>query len=161
MNMTTRNPIDTMKNSYSSTSGNAVVFTNGAAIVAGDLDLADKINLVFVPAGTLVDEVKVKHADLDTGGTAMAFNLGFAHVDGSAATTNETADATARSLTPATLLAAAATTWTGTAADDLRALPALQGGKGFVASGVLTTAVTTIAAGSVYAKVRGEALGAV
>ena len=160
--MTTRNPIDTMKNSYSSTSGNAVVFTNGAAIVSGDLDLADKINLCFVPAGTLVDEVKVKHADLDTGGTSMAFNLGFAHVDGSASTTNETADATARSLTPATLLAAAATTWTGTAAVTTYELfPPFKVEKDSWLQAVLTTAVTTIAAGSVYAKVRGEALGAV
>lgn len=135
--------------------GNASVFY-GSAVIAANLATTDKVRPCRIAAGTKVHRVVVKNPDLDSGAN-LAMNIGFAHIDGSAATANETADATARSLTVATLVAAAATTWQGAATTTYEIFPPFLVEQDSYLQGVPT--VAGVGTGTVYAKVEGEAIG--
>ncbi len=136
--------------------GNNMVYY-GSATIAANLATTDKVRPVRVAAGTKVHRVVVKNADLDSGAN-LAVNIGFAHMDGSAATANETADATARSLTPATIVAAAATTWQGAATTTYEIFPPFLVEVDSYLQCVPT--VGGVGTGTVYGKVEGEAIGA-
>lgn len=137
-------------------SGNNSVYA-GYATTTAALATTDKVRPCRIPGGTKVHRVVVKNPDLDTGAN-VAVNIGFAHIDGSAATANETADATARSLTPATLVAAAATTWQAAATTTYEIFPPFLVEQDSYLQCVPTVAGATNT-GAVYAKVEGEAIG--
>jgi len=135
--------------------GNRMVFS-GKAVIAANLATTDKVRPCRIAGGTLVDRVVINTPDLDSG-TALAVNIGFAHTDGSAATTSEAAAATAVSLTAATLVAAAATTWQGAATTTYEIFPPF-----LVEADSYLEVVPTVGGtgtGTVYAKVEGEAIG--
>lgn len=137
--------------------GNACIYY-GSATTTAALATTDKVRPCRVAAGTKVHRVVVKNPDLDTGAN-LAVNIGFAHIDGSSATTNETADATARSLTVATLVAAAATTWQSAATTTYEIFPPFLVEQDSYLQVVPTVAGATNT-GTIYAKVEGEAVGA-
>ena len=140
----------------SSDRGNASIHV-GSATTTAALATTDKVRPCRVPAGTKVHRVVVKHPDLDTGAN-LAVNIGFSHIDGSAATTGETAAATAVSLTPATIVAAAATTWQGAATTTYEIFPPFLVERDSYLEAVPTVAGATNT-GTVHAKVEGEAIG--
>lgn len=66
--------------------GNAVVFHDQVAVTNADIDAADVIQPVKVPAGTAVHKVRVKTTELDTNGVpSLTAKIGFTPCDGSAA----------------------------------------------------------------------------
>lgn len=65
--------------------GNAAVFHDTVAVTNADIDAADVIQPVVVPAGTLVHKVRTKTTELDTSDSAtLTAKIGFTPVDGSA-----------------------------------------------------------------------------
>lgn len=129
--------------------GNASVFADQSSVTAA-LIAADIINPVKIPAGTRVSRVVVKNTDMDTNGTpALTAKIGFAAADGSAMPSG--AD-TAVSADAAFGQAAATTTY--------EIFPPYVVEKDAFLSIVVGTGAATGAAGTVYAKVEGETLGA-
>lgn len=127
---------------------NAVAFADQAAVTS--LVAADIINAVAVPAGTKVHRVVVKNTDMDTNATPTSTaKIGFAAADGSAMPSG--AD-TAVAVDAAFGQAAATTTY--------EIFPPYVVEKDCFLSIVVGTGAATAAAGTVYAKVEGEALGA-
>jgi len=131
------------KSPYSGDDGNRVVFTDDA-VVAANLATTDAVNLVKLPAGTLVDRVVIKNPDLDSG-AVLAVNIGFANVDGSTGPS-------------ATAVASAATTWQAVATTTYELFPPVKLTKDAYLQAVPTVGGT--GTGTIYAKVEGEALGA-
>jgi len=131
------------KSPYSGDDGNRVVFTDDA-VIAANLATTDVVNMVKIPAGTLVDQVTIKNDDLDSGAN-LAVNIGFANYDGSAGPS-------------ATAVAAAATTWQAAATTTYDLLPPVLLIKDAYLQAVPT--VGGAGTGTVYARVLGEALGA-
>lgn len=136
--------------------GNACVYHGSAATLAA-LATTDKVRPCRIPAGTKIHRVVVKNPDLDSGAN-LAVNIGVTHIDGSAATTGEAADLTARSLTQATLVAAAATTWQAAATTTYEIFPPFLVEVDSYLQCVPTVAGATNT-GTIYAKVEGEAVG--
>lgn len=128
---------------------NACVFADSVAIVAGDVDLADVIQPVFVPGGTDVHRVTIKNTDLDSNGApALAAKIGFTPADGSTAASG--AD---------TAVASAASWGQSAATTAYEIFPPYRVEVDSWLNIVVTTAAATGAAGTVYAKVEGEGLG--
>jgi hypothetical protein len=70
---------------HSAEYGNASKHLDSIAVLAADIALASVIQLVKIPAGTLVDRVALHATDMDTAVTPLfASNLGFSNVDGTA-----------------------------------------------------------------------------
>ena len=136
------------KNVVSGLIGSASVFHDFVAVVTTDLnEIGDVIQPVKVSAGTEVHRVVIKNTDLD-GGTTLAAKIGFTPADGSAAPSG------------ADTAVAAAGAWAQSAATTTYEIfPPYRVEKDSFLNIVLTAAATTPAAGTVYAKVEGEALG--
>lgn len=129
--------------------GNRCVFSD-AAVVGAALAAADVLNLVKIPAGTLVDRVVIKNPDLDTG-TTLVFKLGFAAIDGSALPSTMA--------TPDVAIAAAGqTTWQAAATTTYEVFPPYLVERDCFLQAVVGTGGTTNT-GTIYSKVEGEALG--
>ena len=128
--------------------GNRVVFQDSAA-ATGDLVAADILNLCKIPAGTLVDRVVIKNADLDSS-TVLTAKIGFAPADGTA---GDSGDDEA---------VAADASWGRTAATTTYEIfpPFRCDVDSFLAVVVGTGATGSSGGGTVYGKVEGEALGA-
>lgn len=77
---TSKNP------AYSSDGGNNSVFVDSVAVTNADIDAADIIKLVRVPAGTDVHRVVTKTSELDSNvSPSLTAKIGFTPRDGSAA----------------------------------------------------------------------------
>lgn len=127
----------------------AVIFNDGVAVAAGDVEAADVIQPVLVPAGTEVHRVVIKNTDLDSNGApALTAKIGFTPADGSAAPAG--AD-TAVATNGAWGQSAATTTY--------EIFPPYRVEKDSYLNIVVGTGAATGAAGTVYAKVEGEGLG--
>ena len=127
---------------FSGDDGNQVVYTD-SSVIGANLTTSDKVNLVKVPAGTKVDRVVIKNADLDSGAN-LAVNIGFANVDGTSGPS-------------ATAVASAATTWQAAATTTYELLPPVVLEKDAYLQAVPT--VGGVGTGTVYGKVEGENLG--
>lgn len=128
--------------------GNAVVFSGVAAVTTAPA-LADSIQPVFVPAGTLVHKVTIKNTDMDAGGSpALAAKIGFSPADGSA--TPSGAD---------TAIASAANWAQSAVTTTYDILPPYMVEEDSMLNIVVTAAPATGATGTVYAVVTGEACG--
>lgn len=70
---------------HSAEYGNAAKFHDSIAVLTTDIALASVVQLVKIPAGTLVDRVVVNATDMDSNvAPALATNIGFSNVDGTA-----------------------------------------------------------------------------
>jgi hypothetical protein len=117
------------------------------------LGVGDKLNLVKIPNGTLVDEIVISSPDLDTG-AGLQFKLGFASTDGSALP--------ASMLTPDVIVAAdGATTWQAAATTTYHLFPPYRLDTECYLQAVVSGAAAGVAAGvlTIHAKVKGETLG--
>lgn len=138
------------KNVVSGLVGNAAVFHDSVAVATTDVNgIGDVIQPVKVAAGTEVHRVVIKNTDLDGGTTpTLAAKIGFTPADGSAAPSG------------ADTAVAAAGAWAQSAATTTYEIfPPYRVEKDSFLNIVLTAAATTPAAGTVNAKVEGEALG--
>lgn len=134
---------------FSAEYGNAVKYSDSSVLATTDIDAADIINLVYVPAGTVVDRVRTKTTDLDSGATpTLAAKIGFTPVDGSAAVAG------------ADTAVSAAAAW-GQAAGVLSfdVIPPYAVEVDSYLSIVISTGAATAAAGTAYAVVEGESVG--
>lgn len=132
--------------------GNAAVFHDSVAVTNADIDAADVIQPVVVPAGTLVHKVRTKTTELDTHATTptLTAKLGFTPVDGSAAPAG--AD---------TAVAADAAWGQNAEVKEYNVIPPYLVTKDSYLNVVIGTgAATEAATGTVYAVVEGEAGGA-
>lgn len=138
-----RNPL------YANDEGNASVFVDSVAVATTDIDSADIIKLCPVSGGTVVDRVVVKNTDLDSNGTpTLQAKIGFTPMDGSAAPSG--AD---------TAVAAAGAWGQSAATTTYEIFPPYRVEKDSYLTIVITNVAATAAAGTVYAKVEGEATG--
>ena len=129
--------------------GNAMVSTGSAAATAA-LVLADSVRPCRVAAGTKVSRVVVKNDDLDSNGTpALEAKIGFTPCDGSAQATGDDV-----------VVAAAGAFGQSAATTTYEIFPPHLVTKDSYLDIVVTTAPATGAAGTVYGKVEGEAIGA-
>lgn len=126
---------------------NAAIFTDKVAVATADLALAGKIQPVKVAAGTEVHRVVINVTDLDTG-TALQAKIGFTPINGDTAPSG--AD---------TAIAAAGAWGQAAATTTYEIFPPYRVEQDSFLNIVVTTAAGTAAAGTVYAKVEGEALG--
>jgi hypothetical protein len=135
---------------YSSDGGNASVFCDSVGVTNADIDAADIIKLVRVPAGTDVHRVTVKTTELDSHGTpTLTAKIGFTPIDGSSAVSG------------ADTAVSADAAW-GQNAETLtfNVFPPYRVEVDSWLTFVIGTgAATEAATGTVYAKVEGEALG--
>lgn len=127
---------------------NAAVFVDQVAVDTSDLALAGVIQPVKVAAGTEVHRVVVKVTELDAG-TSLQAKIGFTPIDGSAAPSG--AD---------TAVAAAGAWAQSDATTTYEIFPPYRVKQDSFLNIVVTTAAGTAAAGTVSAKVEGEAFGA-
>lgn len=135
---------------HSTGPGNAAVFHDSVAVATTDIEAADVIQPVVVPAGTYVHKVRVKTTDMDTGATpTLAAKIGFTPVDGSAAPAG--AD---------TAVSAAAAFGQVDEVKSFDVIPPYLVTKDSYLNVVITTGAATAAAGTVYAVVEGDAAGA-
>lgn len=134
---------------FSAEYGNAVKYSDSVAIGTADIDAADIIQLVYVPAGTAVDRVRIKTDDLDSGATpTLAAKIGFAPVDGSAAAAG------------ADTAVSAAAAWgqvAGVLSYDV--IPPYKVEVDSYLAVVITTAAAIAVAGNAYAVVDGDSIG--
>lgn len=129
--------------------GNACVFSDGVTLATTDIELADVIQAVYVPAGTAVHKVRLNVTDMDTNvSPTLAAKIGFTPVDGSAAPSG--AD---------TAVSAAAAFAQSAGVQSYDVIPPYLVDKDSWLNIVITTAAATAAAGSVNAVVEGEARG--
>lgn len=128
---------------FSCNYGNRVVFADSAVTTAA-LATTDKVRLVRIPGGTLVDRVVIKNPDLDTGAN-LAVNIGFVNVDGSSGES-------------ATAVASAATTWQAAATTTYELFPPVLLEQDCYLECVPTVA-GAVNTGTIYGKVEGEAKG--
>ncbi|MDE1545937.1 hypothetical protein PTW32_10945 [Dechloromonas agitata] len=136
------------KNVVSGLVGNAAVFHDSVAVATTDVNgIGDVIQPVKVAAGTEVHRVVIKNTDLDSA-TSLQAKIGFTPADGSAAPSG--AD---------TAVAAAGAWGQSAATTTYEIFPPYRVEKDSFLNIVLTAAAGTPAAGTVYAKVEGEALG--
>lgn len=134
---------------FSAEYGNAVKYSDSVALGTADIDAADIIQLVYVPAGTAVDRVRIKTDDLDSGATpTLAAKIGFTPVDGSAPVSG------------ADTAVSAAAAW-GQAAGVLSydVIPPYKVEVDSYLSVVITTGAATAAAGNAHAVVDGDSIG--
>lgn len=129
---------------YTGGYGNAARYSD-KAVIAAALATTDKVRLVKIPAGTLVDRVVINNPDLDAGAN-LAVNIGFAYCDGSAGPS-------------ATAVASAATTWQAAATTTYELFPPVQLSKDAWLEAVPTVGGATNV-GTVYGRVEGEFFGA-
>lgn len=130
--------------------GNRSVNTGFAAVSAA-LTTSDKVRPCRVAAGTIVDRVVIKNADLDTNvSPTLACKIGFAPIDGSAAPSG--ADEA--------VAAAGATILQGAATTTYEIFPPYKVENDSYLEIVPTADPATGATGTVYGKVEGEAIGA-
>ncbi len=135
---------------HSTGPGNASVFHDTVAVATTDIDAADVIQPVVVPAGTYVHEVRVKTTDMDTNATpTLAAKIGFTPVDGSAAPAG--AD---------TAVSAAVAFGQVAEVKSFDVIPPYLVTKDSYLNVVITTGAATAAAGTVSAVVEGDAAGA-
>jgi hypothetical protein len=127
---------------------NAAIFNNSVAVATTDIDtIGDIIQPVKVAAGTEVHRVVVKVTDMDSA-TSLQAKIGFTPADGSAAPSG------------ADVAVAAAGAWAQSAATTTYEIfPPYRVEKDSYLNIVVTAAAGTAVAGTVYAKVEGEALG--
>jgi hypothetical protein len=131
------------KTPYSGDDGNRGVYAD-SAVVAANLATTDVINLLKLPAGSLIDRVVIKNPDLDSGAN-LAVNIGFANCDGTAGES-------------ATAVASAATTWQAAATTTYELFPPILLEKDCYLQAVPT--VGGVGTGTIYAKAECEILGA-
>ncbi len=135
---------------YSSDGGNNSVFFDSVAVTNADIDAADIVKLVRVPAGTDVHRVVTKTTELDSNGApSLTAKIGFTPTDGSAAVSG--ADTAIK----------ADGAW-GQNAETLtyEIFPPYRVEVDSWLTIVFGTgAATEAATGTIYAKVEGEALG--
>ena len=124
--------------------GNGQV-THGSAVVSAALALADVVRPCRIAAGTKVHRVVIKNTDLDDG-AALAAKIGYLPEDGSAGDDDA--------------FAAAAAWGQSAATTTIEIFPPILVEKDSYLSITVSTAAGTGAAGTVYAKVEGEAIGA-
>lgn len=125
--------------------GNALVLWGTVSATTGIL--ATVYRPLRIPAGATVTGVRVHNPDMDTGGTAFAFKLGYTPVDSVA---GPTADDDYFS---------AAVTHLSAVGDNVYRFPPIKFEKDVYLDLTVTVAATTFVAGDITAIVTGEATG--
>lgn len=146
--MTTKTT-STVKSVHTAEYGNSVVFHDSIDLATTDIDAADIIKFLRVPAGTAAHRVVTKpSADMDTGTNTLTAKIGFTPVDGSAAVSG------------ADTAVSADTVW-GTAATvaTFEVFPPYKVEVDSYLTIVIGTGANAAAAATLYAKVEGECLG--
>jgi hypothetical protein len=139
----------TKKRVHGAEYGNAVIASDSLAVVAGDVAAASVNKLCPIAGGTTVHRVVIKNTDLDSNGTpTLTAKIGFSPIDGSAAAAGQD---TAVAANGAWGQAAATTTY--------EIFPPVFVDKDSYLTLVVGTGAATGAAGTIYAKVEGEAVG--
>ncbi len=140
----------TKKNRFSAEYGNGSVFVDSVAVTNADIDAADVIRPVLVPAGTEVHRVITKTTELDSNGApSLTAKIGFTPADGSAAPSG--AD---------TAVSADAAWGQNAETKTFEIFPPYRVEKdSWLAIVIGTGAATEAATGTVSAKVEGEILG--
>lgn len=134
---------------FSAEYGNAVKYNDSIVLGTADIGAADIINLVYVPAGTVVDRVRTKTTDLDSNvSPTLTAKIGFTPVDGSAAVSG------------ADVAVSADAAWgQSSAVQSYDVIPPYKVEVDSWLTLVIGTGAATAAAGTAYAVVEGESVG--